>query len=141
MAFSPKKTRVFISFDYDHDDDLRRLLLGQSKKQDTPFSFEDWSIKHETKGWKEDARKRIKLSDIVIVICGHYTHQAIGVTEEIKIAREEGVPYHLLKGRKDGICRRPAGTSWFWDTMYSWTWNNIRSISTVKPKSWWSKIW
>jgi hypothetical protein len=136
-----RKVRVFISFDYDHDDDLRVLLLGQAKKHDTPFSFEDWSIKHETKGWKADARKRIQRSDVVIVICGHNTHRAVGVTAEIKIAREEEVPYRLLRGRKNGTCRRPAGTSWLWDTMHAWTWNNIRVISTVKPRSWWSKIW
>lgn len=137
----PKKTRIFISFDYDHDDDLRSLLLGQAKKRETPFSFEDWSIKHETKGWKEEARKRIRRSDIVIVICGYYTHQAVGVAEEIKIAREENVPYYLLKGHRNGTCRRPAGTSWLCDTMYSWTWDNIRNFSTVKPKSWFAKIW
>jgi len=41
MASPPKKTRVYVSFDYDHDDDPRRLLLGQAKHHDTPFAFED----------------------------------------------------------------------------------------------------
>lgn len=138
MASPRKKARVFISFDYDHDNDLRVPLLGQAKNHDTPFSFEDWSIKHETKGWKADARKRIGRSDVVIVISGHNTHQAVGVTEEIKIAREEGVPYRLLRGRRNGTCRRPDGTSWLWDTMHSWTWDNLRAISTVKTRSWWA---
>ena len=141
MAATPTKTRVFISFDYDHDDHLREMLLGQAKKHDTPFSFEDWSIKHETKGWKADARKRIKRSDVVIVICGHYTHQAVGVTEEIKIAREEGVPFRLLRGRREGTCRRPSGTSWYWDTMHTWTWDNVAAISTIDRRPWWKKVW
>jgi hypothetical protein len=141
MASPPTKTRVFISFDYDHDDDLRVLLLGQAKHHKTPFSFEDWSIKHATKGWKADARKRIKRSDVVIVICGRNTHQAVGVTEEIKIAREEGKPFHLLRGRKGETCRRPSGTSALWDTMNSWTWDNIAAISTIDDRPWWKRIW
>ena len=55
---------VFISFDYDHDDDLRVILLGQAKHKGAPFSFEDWSIKQETRGWRDDARKRIKRSNV-----------------------------------------------------------------------------
>jgi hypothetical protein len=141
MVAPPKKTRVFVSFDYDHDDDIRVLLLGQAKNHDTPFSFEDWSIKQETKGWTEDARKRIKRSDVVIVICGHNTNTAVGVTAEINIAREEGVPFHLLNGRKSGWVRRPQGTSWLWDTLHFWTWPNISSMCTVTSTSWWKKIW
>lgn len=141
MAAPPKKTRVYISFDYDHDDDLRRMLLGQAKHHDTPFSFEDWSIKHETKGWKEDARKRIKRCDVVIVICGHYTDRAVGVSEEIEIAREEAVPYYLLQGRKSGTCRRPVGKTGSRDTINSWTWPNVAAMCTVKRRSFWTKIW
>ena len=71
-----------------------------------PFFIEDWSIKQATKGWQADARKSIQQSDVVLVICGHHTHEAVGVTAEINIAREEKVPYHLLRGRKDGSVRR-----------------------------------
>jgi hypothetical protein len=135
------KTRVFISFDYDHDNDLRVLLLGQAKKHDTPFSFEDWSIKQETKGWKEDARKRIRRCNAVIVICGQHTNTAVGVAAEIKIAREEGVPYHLLKGRKSGTCRRPRGSSWLFDSIQDWSWVNIQSMCATKPRPRWSLLW
>jgi hypothetical protein len=38
------KTRVYISFDYDHDEDLKILLVGQSMHSDTPFEIADWSI-------------------------------------------------------------------------------------------------
>jgi antiphage defense system Thoeris ThsB-like protein len=127
-----QKTRVFISFDYDHDQDLKNLLVGQSRNKQSPFLIDDWSIKKETKGWKADARKRIRRSDVVIVICGHYTHQASGVTTEVDIAREEDVPFHLLRGRPQGWVRRPRGTSWLWDTLHSWTWNNLCSLITRK---------
>ena len=30
-------TRAFISFDYDHDADLKAILVGQAKNTDSPF--------------------------------------------------------------------------------------------------------
>jgi hypothetical protein len=40
------KARVFTSFDFDHDGDLRNLrnlLVGQSKNTDSSFEMVDWS--------------------------------------------------------------------------------------------------
>ena len=82
----------------------------------------------ETQGWKADARKRIKRSNVVIVVCGDNTHQAVGVTAEIKIARDEGVSLWLLRGRKNGTCRRPQGTSWPFNPIHEWTWDNIEAM-------------
>ena len=39
------KTKVFISFDYDHDETLKEFLVGQAKLEDSPFELADWSIK------------------------------------------------------------------------------------------------
>ena len=36
---------VFISFDFDSDNDLRGNLVAQAKNPDSPFSISDWSIK------------------------------------------------------------------------------------------------
>ena len=33
------KKRVFISFDFDNDDRLKDLLVGQSRNPDTPFEL------------------------------------------------------------------------------------------------------
>ena len=125
------KARVFISFDYDHDDDLKVLLVGQAKNADSPFSIEDWSIKEPSRDWKAKARTRIKRVDQVIVICGAHTHQATGVSTEIAIAREAKEPDFLLRGRASGRVRRPRGT-WFWETVYPWTWDTLRAITTGK---------
>ena len=138
MATSTK-TPVFISFDYDHDRDLKELLVGQSRHSDTPFSIIDHSIKKETKGWKADARKRIERAHVVIVICGLHTHQAVGVTGEIEIARAAGVKYRLLRGRKNGTVQRPKGTSWPFDPIQDWTWENLRTMTDMRPL--WQKIW
>jgi len=34
--------------------------------------------------------------DVVIVLCGQYTHLASGVATELTIARDKGKPYFLL---------------------------------------------
>lgn len=79
--------RAFISFDYDHDSDLKVLLVGQAKHPDTPFEIADFSIKEAIAvDWKSKARTRIKGCDVVIVICGKWTHTASGVSAEIKMA-------------------------------------------------------
>ena len=39
------KKRTFISFDYDYDLDLKNLLVGQARNDDSPFEITDMSIK------------------------------------------------------------------------------------------------
>ena len=123
-------TRAFISFDYDHDRDLKTLLVGQARNDKSPFVFADWSIKAETKSWKADARARIRRSQLLLVICGLHTNMADGVTEEVRIAKEEKIPIYLLRGRTNGWVRRPKGTSWFWDELHPWKWEKLRAIVT-----------
>jgi len=135
---APTKSRVFVSFDYDHDLPLKNLLVGQSRHEGSPFCIEDWSIKEETKGWKADARWRIRRSDVVIVICGRQTHRAVGVTAEIEMARDEDIRYCLLRGHKDGTVRRPQGTSWFFDPLHPWTWKELQTITKIKEPSRWT---
>ena len=68
---------VFISFDYDNDNDLRGNLLAQAKKPESPFSITDWSVKEPIdERWREKVRDLIRRADLTIVICGEHTHQA-----------------------------------------------------------------
>lgn len=122
-----KQVPVFISFDYDHDDDLRTLLVGQAKNEDSPFSIADWSIKEESSDWKEKARTRIKRVGQVIVICGKHTDTATGVNKEIRIARDEKTPYFLLAGYADGGNKKPTAALDS-DKMYKWTWDNLKTL-------------
>jgi len=122
------KTRVYISFDYDHDEDLKNLLVGQAKNPDSPFEIADWSIKEPITGdWKKKARERIRAVDVVTVVCGWYTDKAAGVAAEVAIAQEERKPYFLLQGRTTGVCKKPA-TAKPGDTMYQWTWENLKRL-------------
>jgi hypothetical protein len=104
----PTNVPVFISFDYDHDLDLKNLLVGQAKYADSPFFIEDWSVKLVSADWRVKARTRIRRANQMIVICGQHTSSAAGVNAEIKIAREEGTPYFLLRGRALGRNVKPA---------------------------------
>lgn len=121
--------RAFISFDYDHDNDLKTLLVGQARNGKTPFTIADWSIKVASRGWRSEARRRIDRADLVVVICGHHTHEAVGVGKEVAIARDLETPFFLLRGRKNGWVRRPQGTSFLWDTLYDWSWENLRKMT------------
>ena len=35
----PETPRAFISFDFDHDDDLRNALVGQARYDNSPFTI------------------------------------------------------------------------------------------------------
>lgn len=120
--------RAFISFDYDHDEDLRNLLAGQAKNPDTPFQMANWSVKEPFTGdWKDKVRQRIRQTDLTIVVCGAFTHTATGVATELEITRLEGKPYFLLWGRPDRNCTKPSNASPS-DTIYKWTWDNLKGL-------------
>lgn len=120
--------RAFISFDFDHDEDLRLLLAGQAKHPDSPFEFANWSVKDVMTGdWKEQVRARIRRTELTIVICGEWTHTAAGVATELRITREEAKPYFLLAGRAHKICTKPT-TALPSDKVYKWTWDNLKAL-------------
>ena len=122
------KTRVFTSFDFDHDEDLRNMLVGQSRNPDSPFEMADWSVKeHMTGDWKAKVRTRIRSVDQVIVLCGEHTNGATGVSVELTVAKEEGKPYFLLAGRKDKTNQKPTSANAS-DKMYRWTWDNLKAL-------------
>jgi len=122
------KKRVFISFDYDHDEDLRNLLRGQSRNPDSPFEMADYSVKEPMIGdWKSKVRSRIKQCELMIVICGQHTNTASGVSVELNIAQEEGLPYFLLWGYSDKQCVKPIKAKES-DKIYKWTWDNLKVL-------------
>jgi len=122
------KKRVFVSFDFDHDEDLRTMLVGQAKNSDSPFELADWSVKAAMTGdWKAKVRTRIKATHQVIVICGEHTDTASGVSVELKIAQEEGKPYFLLWGRKKKTCKKPTAAKAS-DKIYEWTWPTLKKL-------------
>lgn len=121
--------RIFTSFDYDNDDDLRILLVGQARNPNTPFELADWSVKDALSGdWQAKVRERLRRTDRMIVLCGECTHTASGVSSEIEIARSEGKPYYLLKGRASRVCTKPKAAAN--DPMYEWTHPNLKWMTS-----------
>ena len=120
--------RAFIGFDFDHDEDLRNLLAGQAEHPDSPFEIKDRSLKEPLTGdWREKVRRRMDNVDVVVVICGEYTHTATGVAAELTIAREAKKPYFLLWGRNEKTCTKPK-TALDADKIYKWTWDNLKAL-------------
>lgn len=120
--------RVFISFDFDHDKELCGSLVNQAKDPDSPFNIIDYSPKESfEENWRNNVRKRIRMADLVIVICGKHTDTAKGVSAELSITREEHKPYFLLQGRSDGNCQKPLMAQRT-DKIYPWTWNNLKIL-------------
>ena len=119
---------VFISFDYDHDNDRRGDLVAQARDPESPFRITDWSVQQPIdENWRREVRDRIRRVDLMIVICGEHTHDAAGVAAEVTIAREEGTPYFLLKGRRRKTCTKPRNVLSS-DEMHSWTWENLKNL-------------
>ena len=117
------KPKVFVSFDYDTDYELKETLMGQSRDPDSPFSVSDVSLKEREpeKTWRRKARRAIGRCDVFVVILGRNTHAANGVIDEIQIAKD-------LEKRRFQL--RPQGKKW--RTMKNggklvvWTWNNLK---------------
>lgn len=122
------KKRVFISFDYDNDEGAKIMLAGQAKLPDSPFDFQDASIKeHLTGDWKEKVKRRMDNIDVVVVLCGEKTHTAAGVSAELGIAKEKDKEYFLLAAYSDKSCTKPKSAS-STDKVYKWTWDNLKKL-------------
>ena len=120
--------RVFMSFDFDNDNDLPGNLVAQAKEEKSPFSFQDRSLKEPyDEKWKRKVRSIIENVDLVIVICGERTDQAKGVAAELSITQETGKPYFLLRGRREKTCKPPRNARRE-DRMHEWTWPNIDKL-------------
>jgi len=122
------KKRVFISFDYDHDEGAKHMLAGQAKLPDSPFDFTDASVnEHLTGDWKDRVSRRLNNVDLMIVLCGEQTHRAAGVAAELSIAQEKSLSYFLLAAYADKTCTKPTSAR-AGDKVYKWTWDNLKAL-------------
>ena len=122
------KKRAFISFDYDHDEKVKIMLAGQAQYADSPFDFKDNSVKdHLTGDWQEKVKRRMDNVDVVIVLCGQFTHTAAGVAAELSIAKAKNKPYFLLAAYSDVSCTKPTSADRT-DKVYKWTWPNLKAL-------------
>ena len=121
-------TKAFISFDYDHDADLKAMLAGQAKNTASTFEIADYSVKDPLTGdWKKKVKEKLNLVGVVVVICGEHTDSANGVSVEVEIAQELEKDYFLLWGRSDKTCVKPKSAKSS-DKIYKWTWDNLTAL-------------
>lgn len=120
------KKNVFVSFDFDNDKVLKDFIIGQSKLADSPFSVVDYSLKEEKPEatWEAEAEKRIKKSDIVVVMVGSKTHSAPGVKKEIAMAIKHSKKIVQIIGYKDSSPTRVPNAG----ILYKWNWDNLKEI-------------
>ena len=87
--------RVFLSFDFDHDEDQKVLFAGQAKNSKTPFNIQDWSSKEALKQsqWEKLVEERINKCNLMVVLVGPHTCYATGVLKEIEMASKNKVPF------------------------------------------------
>lgn len=120
-----RKVPTYISFDYDNDKILKEFVIGQSKRDDTPFQVIDHSIKEAVSGdWEAEAERRIMRSEIVLVIVGDYSHSAQGVLKEIALGRKHGKKIVQLIGYKDANPTPVPNAG----RLYRWTHDNLTAI-------------
>lgn len=130
------RTRVFVSFDREHDADLVALLRSQAKRADSTFEIVPSAAGAPRHDPENDApsdaeRAAIRSADEVVVICGEHTCDSKRMASELGIAREESKPILLLWGRREKMCTKPEGATTA-DAMYSWTRDVLeRQISMV----------
>lgn len=119
--------RIFISFPIE-DDNLRDLLVGQARLEDSPFEFVDMSVKEPWKtDWKEKCRTKIKGCDGVLAIITKNTKNASGQRWEIKCAKEEKVPCRGIWGHNDEKYDSYLPEEMDGILTVSWTWDNIKN--------------
>jgi hypothetical protein len=114
-------TRVFVSFDHEHEEHLYEVLLQQSRLEASGFEVCGSSEPlTDTSLWSGRVRQQIAEADQVIVICGERTESSASVCAELRIAGEERTPYFLLWGQRGVMCTKPIGAKSA-EGMYSWT--------------------
>ena len=80
--------KIFVSFEFDKDGDLKNNFFEQAKRE-SPHQVQSSSLDeaYPDQLWKDKARRAIRDCDVVIVLVGPDTHNAPGVRIEVDIAR------------------------------------------------------
>jgi len=120
------KKRAFFSFDFDEDEKLKIVMVGQIKLPASPFDAADWSMKEAApqRDWEREAEARIQRSDVVVVLVGPKTHKAPGVLKEVAITRRLGKPIVQIIGYKD-TSPTPVSNA---GRLLKWTWENMTNV-------------
>jgi hypothetical protein len=122
-----RRTKLFVSFDFDNDKKLYDFIIGQAKLPDAPFQVSDVSLKEAApeRNWEIKARAAITRADKFLVMLGPKTCFAPGVKKEIAIARALGKPRYQVIGYRNGSSAWAVPNA---GRCYAWKWDNIKKI-------------
>ena len=118
--------RVFVSFDFDHNETEKNLFIGQSKNSKTPFNIEDWSSKSSLpqNQWEALIKDKINKCNMLIVLSGQTMASASGVAKEIKMAKDQDVPvFGIYVAGANSNSNLPTGLQR--NRTISWNWESI----------------
>ena len=118
--------RVFVSFDFDHNETEKNLFIGQSKNSKTPFNIGDWSSKSSLpqNQWEALIKDKINKCNMLIVLSGQTMASASGVAKEIKMARDQDVPvFGIYVDGANSNSNLPTGLQR--NRTISWNWESI----------------
>lgn len=120
------KKRVFVSFDFDKDKVLKDFIIGQSRREDSPFEVVDCSMKEAAPqaNWITIAEQKIKSANIVLVMVGSETYKASGVLKEVEMARKNGIKIVQIIGYNDGDYTPVSNAG----RLYAWNWENLKKL-------------
>lgn len=93
--------RIYLAFEFEKDAPRRATFISQSRLY-CQYYIKDLSLPsavHDSR-WQREALKRIKASDVVIIILGPDTHNAPGVHDELSIAGQARCPVVQLMPQK-----------------------------------------
>jgi hypothetical protein len=129
-----RRTRVFVSFDFDNDRFVRDFIIGQSRLRDSPFEVSDYSLKEAAREslWEAKARRAIGRADVFIVVLGPRTRFAPGVKKEVAMARSLEKPRFQIIGYHEGSrgwAVPGAGRT------YRWNWETLKRLLAPPSRS------
>ena len=116
-----RKVGVFVSFEFDKDEELHRNFYKQAKKH-SRHDIQDVSLneRRPSTEWLKHAKGQIIKSDAVVVILGQDTHNAPGVEKEVTIANQLGKPMFQIRPQT-----RTSGAVKGVKKMIRWKWKRI----------------
>jgi MTH538 TIR-like domain (DUF1863) len=118
--------RAFVSFDFDHNETEKNLFTGQARNSRTLFAIQDWSAKSAMaqSKWEEIVKDKINKTNLLIVLVGKTMASASGVVKEIKMAKDQNVPFFgVYVGGADKTSNLPDGLAR--NRIISWGWADI----------------
>lgn len=119
--------RAFLSFDFDHDLNLKNLFAGQAVKDSpTPFTVQDWSSKNPLPQatWEYQIGQKIATTNMLIVLVGRSMTTASGVAKEISMATRHNVPvFGVYIDGANSAAPLPAALPR--NRVIGWTWPNV----------------